>query len=152
MRDLCAGCHGQMGNDKAESYHHNLDDELSCLNCHNPHAANGDALLAAKQVDLCMSCHFQKPEFDKPKDQYITHEAQACSACHQPHGSENSLLLKSLDVDLCKSCHSGAHQSAHPIGAEAIDRRTGQAMTCLSCHQSRDKAWASKQAKKVHKK
>ena len=24
--------------------------------------------------------------------------------------------------------------------------------TCLSCHQSRDRKWASKQAKKVHKK
>jgi predicted CXXCH cytochrome family protein len=133
VKQLCSGCHGQVGSD--ETYHHNLDDEASCLNCHNPHASNASPLLLSKQQDLCMGCHFNQPELKKPKAEYVTHGGQKCSTCHQPHSADNPKYLITESVDLCNECHAGAHKSSHPIGEEVIDHRTGKQMTCLSCHQ-----------------
>ncbi len=135
VKQLCNRCHGQIGGGDQVAYHHNLDDESSCLNCHNPHASNASQLLLTEQLDLCMTCHFNQPELKKPKKDYITHDGQECSTCHQPHGADNANYLITAGVDLCNECHSGAHKSSHPIGENVIDQRTGQTMTCLSCHQ-----------------
>jgi len=134
VKDLCQGCHGEMGG-KNLKYHHNLDDSRSCLNCHNPHASNVSELLRAKQQDLCLGCHFNGPELTKPKSEYITHNGQACTTCHLPHGADNDKYLKSVGVDLCTGCHEGAHRSSHPVGDDTIDPRTGKQLTCISCHQ-----------------
>ena len=89
----------------------------------------------ATQQTLCTSCHFKTGEFaDKSRASILTHDGMECTNCHTPHGSENARYLKSTDVDLCTGCHERAHSSSHPIGPDVIDPRTGEPLTCLSCH------------------
>jgi predicted CXXCH cytochrome family protein len=68
VNQICADCHDEMGED-----HHYLDadaadeypdgnfptvgDKLSCIGCHNPHAADEGALFAGPEDTLCSSCH-----------------------------------------------------------------------------------------------
>jgi predicted CXXCH cytochrome family protein len=69
---------------------------------------------------------------------YSKHPATAdggrCTACHAPHESDQRPLLKAARADLCKECHKSHSQFAHPYGPNVLDPRTGQPMTCLSCH------------------
>ena len=113
---------------------HNLTDEKSCINCHNPHASQGSGLLAAEQKVLCMRCHFVE-DLEKPRDEYITHDGLDCSNCHTPHGSENEMYLATDRIKMCESCHADAHVGSHPVGEDVIDQRTGKSLDCLSCHQ-----------------
>ncbi len=133
IKELCIRCHRGATEFEKERFHHNLDDARSCVNCHNPHASNTGSMLAAKQPILCMKCHFNTPEHGG-KSQYITHNGIDCTTCHKPHGADNRKYLKSLDVDLCLGCHEAAHRSSHPVGPDVIDKRTGEPVTCLSCH------------------
>lgn len=134
IRPLCGDCHSEAEDFAKFEYQHNLDDERSCANCHNAHASNSQALLAADQATLCMKCHFNEPE-RKEKAAYVTHDGMDCSNCHSPHGSDNARYLNSLTVDLCVHCHEADHTASHPVGPEVIDARTEKPVTCLSCHQ-----------------
>jgi predicted CXXCH cytochrome family protein len=133
VKTLCIDCHRGIESFERATYHGHLTHGESCLNCHNPHASNAGALLAAEQKVLCMRCHFNEPG-RKDKKEYLTHGGMECSECHTPHGSENARYLTSVDVDLCARCHPRAHQVSHPVGPDVIDRRTGDPVTCLSCH------------------
>ena len=131
---LCLGCHDEFGEEFEKAFHGHLSMKGSCVNCHNPHAADDRALLADEQSRLCMRCHFTEAVRGE-KDHYLTHSGMDCDECHLPHGGDNPRLLRSLDIDLCLRCHEDAHSGSHPVGAEVIDARTGEAVTCLSCHQ-----------------
>ena len=63
------------------------------------------------------------------------HQVPVCIECHQPHGNEDAQLLLTRSSQLCAGCHESAHRVSHPIGEEVIDPRTGESVTCLSCHQ-----------------
>jgi predicted CXXCH cytochrome family protein len=126
-------CHRGVEEYGKTEFHAHLDTEESCLACHNPHASNAEALLAAEQRVLCMRCHFNE-EGRRDKETYVTHGGMDCSNCHTPHGAENPKYLATLDVDLCSRCHERAHRVSHPIGPDIIDPRTEMPMTCLSCH------------------
>jgi predicted CXXCH cytochrome family protein len=133
-KDLCTQCHKEIGEGlQTKPFHHNLDDPKSCLNCHNPHASNPQHLLLAEQKVLCMRCHFNDTG-TKDKASFITHGGMDCSNCHAPHGADNEKYLKAADLDLCFGCHESAHKASHPVGPGVIDKRTGKAVTCLSCH------------------
>ncbi|HUU44691.1 MAG TPA: cytochrome c3 family protein [Acidobacteriota bacterium] len=136
VKTLCFRCHASIRTEADQAFSHNLNDERSCLNCHNPHAAAGTALLSAKQEMLCLNCHFKGSEYaGKSRTSLLTHDAMECTTCHQPHGSDNGRYLISTDSDLCAGCHERAHRSTHPIGPDVIDQRTGKPLTCMSCHQ-----------------
>jgi len=81
-----------------------------------------------------MKCHFTEvPSKDKSK--FITHDGQDCTICHTPHGADNERYLANDNpTDLCNTCHSDAHKNSHPMGEKAIDPRSGEPITCLSCH------------------
>ena len=135
-KKLCLKCHKSVvDNDLA--YHHNLDDDKSCMNCHNPHASAGEHLLKDTQPNLCMSCHFNDKDSKlKPKEEYITHDGIDCANCHLPHGANNPRMLKEeMGIDLCVNCHTGSHSASHPLGEKVIDPRNNKPVTCLSCHQ-----------------
>jgi predicted CXXCH cytochrome family protein len=127
-------CHRSQASFKTASFQHNLTSEQSCVSCHNAHAANGEHLLARSQVELCMGCHFNDVKSGE-KASYITHDGLECVNCHLPHGSQDSQLLKTRDPQLCAGCHEAAHRVSHPMGPEVIDPRTGEEVTCLTCHQ-----------------
>jgi predicted CXXCH cytochrome family protein len=133
VKTLCIECHRGVESFEETKFHGHLTQGESCLNCHNPHASNAGSLLAAEQQVVCMRCHFNEPG-RKPKSEYLTHDAMECSNCHTAHGAENSKYLVTTDVDLCSRCHERAHKVSHPVGPDVIDQRTGEAVTCLSCH------------------
>jgi len=138
VTDLCYKCHRAIKNDNMElAYHGHLEGDKSCSNCHNPHTSSAEFLLAADQSVLCLRCHFNDPQH-KNREAYLTHDAMDCSMCHAPHGADNESYLKTLDVDLCVECHGAAHATSHPVGEGVIDARTGQELTCLTCHQLHD--------------
>jgi predicted CXXCH cytochrome family protein len=58
----------------------------------------------------------------------------SCSACHAPHSAAHAPLLKADRGALCAKCHGDHSQFSHPFGANVLDPRTKQPMTCLSCH------------------
>ncbi len=41
-------------------------------------------------------------------------------------------------VELCGSCHDHEHGINHPLGLETRDPRSGDPMSCLSCHSMHD--------------
>lgn len=134
VQELCLRCHRGVQEFETKTYRHNLDQEDSCGLCHNPHASPTNSLLAADSTILCMRCHFNEPG-PKAKSDFLTHDGMDCLECHLPHGAENPTYLKSIEVDLCAGCHEAAHRASHPVGPEVIDARSGEAVTCLSCHQ-----------------
>lgn len=134
VKTLCGKCHQAVLKQASAVRRHNLDDERSCLNCHNAHAASAPSLLAAEQKDLCFRCHFKGDAYKGKKETYLTHDGMECSNCHTPHGSDNAQYLVSTGLDLCVGCHADAHKGSHPVGAGILDPRTKAEMTCLSCH------------------
>jgi predicted CXXCH cytochrome family protein len=135
IKSQCGACHAQIAALAEKPHAHNMNDQRSCMNCHNAHASATTSLLAAPQTTLCMRCHFNdQTHRDKGLKAFLTHNGMECSTCHTAHGSDNAQYLKSLDVELCVDCHAGAHTASHPIGPNVIDKRTNAPLTCLSCH------------------
>jgi len=134
VQELCLRCHLGVAEFEQARHHHNLDDPRSCLLCHEPHAAAGSRLLAAEQTTLCLRCHFDEAVDPEQRRHVLTHEGMTCTECHLPHGADNTSYLKTRQVELCVGCHDRAHQASHPVGPEVIDARTGESVTCLSCH------------------
>jgi predicted CXXCH cytochrome family protein len=68
----------------------------NCLNCHNAHGSNYEALLASRRPRLCQQCH------EAGRHQTVAGEAtsflvlnRGCSNCHaQVHGSNHPSGLK----------------------------------------------------------
>ena len=135
VQKLCERCHRDAVEFRTSTYTHVLDTDESCAACHNPHASNVSALLSNSTDVMCQQCHFEGPGFEKAKAEYLTHASMDCAECHTPHGAENVLYLKDSDGDFCATCHENAHRVSHPVGPEVIDARTGESVTCLSCHQ-----------------
>jgi len=135
IQDLCLRCHRGVADYREQTYQHIMPEPRSCDECHNPHASNSGDLLAAPQSQLCMRCHFNEADRNKPKAEYVTHDGMDCSECHTPHGGQNPRYLRVEGGTICAGCHEDAHQVSHPLGEDVIDPRTGEAVTCLSCHQ-----------------
>jgi predicted CXXCH cytochrome family protein len=124
---LCYDCHT---NFKAEmagagSRHKLLSEsDRSCMECHDPHAANQEYHLKKPAQALCMSCHDERPEqtakVDMPSlmsvgtdHQYLklsskyVHEPakKSCLICHDAHASPFPKELRVSMRDLCMDCH-----------------------------------------------
>jgi len=87
--------------------------------------------------------------------------SKSCIQCHMPKATKNAISVASYtgdlrthifkintdaDADMFQVVEEMGKKSTFAKGFVTVD------FTCLSCHQSRDREWASKQAKKVHKK
>jgi predicted CXXCH cytochrome family protein len=100
---------------------------------------------ASGERELCLSCHQEMKKLFASA--YSKHPLKAdggrCTACHAPHESDKKPLLKAARADLCKGCHQTHSQFAHPYGPNVLDPRTGQAMTCLSCHNPHASSFAA---------
>jgi predicted CXXCH cytochrome family protein len=120
---LCYNCHTNFKAEMAgaKSRHKLLDkSKQSCMECHDPHAANQEYDLKKPAQELCVSCHDEPPKGDAPlltsdgtNRQYLrlsskyVHEPskKSCLICHDAHASEFPKELRVSESDLCKGCH-----------------------------------------------
>lgn len=135
LASVCADCHDS-DNDFATAHNGGRSAEKSgsidvCLDCHSPHAGYTSLLVRDNQRDTCLQCHARE-EFTRP----VVHAAldEGCASCHDVH-MNNTAVLKGTGVDaVCYTCHDDQKDHAHPVGQEYKDPRTGEPMTCVSCH------------------
>ncbi|WP_456433492.1 cytochrome c3 family protein [Thermosulfuriphilus sp.] len=121
---LCISCHKKLDPEvittiEGAKYRHPSVEAGRCVDCHQPHTSNYEALLKDFEGDLCFSCH--KDLAAKVRKAQFLHgpvQEGTCDACHNPHGSAFSrLLVRSFPAgflndyspgkyDLCYSCHN----------------------------------------------
>jgi predicted CXXCH cytochrome family protein len=124
---LCYNCHA---NFKAEmagagSRHKLLSQSnRSCMECHDPHAANQEYDLKKPTQELCVSCHDEPPkqttqgdallltsdgsdlQYLKLSSKYVHEPARkSCLICHDAHASRFPKELRVSIHDLCMDCH-----------------------------------------------
>ena len=99
--------------------------QLTCIHCHNPHAAIGPAWKNSVQQDdaLCLSCH-KEYEQAEPRAQHTHHALSAgvsCMDCHMPRINEglehvvrthsiysptNHEMIENNHPNACNLCHT----------------------------------------------
>jgi predicted CXXCH cytochrome family protein len=116
-----------------------------CLVCHTPHASNERGLSRGDERAICLGCHatIQRTVASSRTIHPLKAEKGKCSVCHEPHQTSNRRLLARSDQDLCRKCHTSHAQFGHPIGSNVLDPRTGQPLSCLSCHGPHGTGWTS---------
>ena len=121
---LCISCHKRLNPEviatiKEAKYRHPSVEAGRCVDCHQPHTSNYEALLKDFEADLCFSCHKDLGQ-EVRNAQYLHGPVQdgTCDACHNPHGSAfRRLLVRDFPpgfltdyhpgkYDLCYSCHN----------------------------------------------
>ncbi len=162
----CEGCHqrGGIGQRPLEESglvrHHEQINELklgahkglSCLNCHNPHKKGSQAKYN------CTICHSQL--YHEFKTSIHGLAEIKCFECHMPRISQKAISRVSYigevrshlfkinvdpDAEMFKTIEEDGRQSTFTKGFITVD------YVCLTCHGSRDKAWAVENAKGFHK-
>jgi predicted CXXCH cytochrome family protein len=132
--DSCLACHPEVSEQMASSHNHLVRyKDNGCMACHSPHAGDDKRLLKGKERHLCGQCHeatFKRYETSAYKHQMT----DACNNCHAPHGSNHPAMAKAPINEVCNACHGQHGIFTHPIGEKILDPRTGQMMTCISCH------------------
>jgi predicted CXXCH cytochrome family protein len=132
---LCGQCHEQQVEEsKTGPFTHVSAGGGRCTDCHNPHSGDSDSLLNTNIQAVCLECHDPGGASSKEPGRFVTHSDLDCSACHAPHAADRPLMLKVDSVELCGECHTHQHGVRHPLGEETRDPRSGDPMTCLSCH------------------
>ena len=130
--DLCIMCHDGMEAAAAgdlEAPHAPVAD--SCLNCHQPHAGDRDALLTLPKTELCAQCH-DIGDLAEAHGGQITATVD-CTSCHSAHGSANEkLLVASIQHapfadGMCEVCHRA------PFAGRIRLRARGEKV-CTACH------------------
>ena len=132
--ETCLRCHEEIREEVLALHSHLLDQEgCSCTACHSPHAGDTASLLKGSQKQICRSCH--KDTFNNYQDKlYIHTEPFDCKECHAVHGSSHLAMLKDGGNKTCSRCHETQGKFTHPIGEKVLDPRSGQIVTCVSCH------------------
>jgi len=135
--DACLLCHPEVSEQMASSHNHLVRyEENGCIACHSPHAGDDSRLLKGKERHVCGTCH--AATFARYEEQEYKHTmTDACNNCHAPHGSNHPAMFKAPINQVCSECHGQHGVFTHPIGETVFDPRTGQMMTCSSCHASK---------------
>ena len=102
--DSCKDCHQTVyAQFQLPSHHPVKEGHMSCVGCHDPHAATESQLKTTMRLnDLCYTCHQSK------EGPFIFEHApvvEDCSLCHTPHGSVANNLLTVNEPTLCLQCH-----------------------------------------------
>ena len=130
---LCADCHADVLTSFTFNERHRLaEGVVSCVSCHDPHAAAPPALVAHPGDGMCSDCHG-----DKTGPFVFEHGAQrveGCEACHEPHGGPNRFLLtRQQEGALCYECHLTVPQF-HVGFAPGAPPRFDEDTVCTNCH------------------
>ncbi len=132
--EVCFGCHGPVKKEMLRTHSH-LTSRTgnSCMNCHFPHTGDAKTLLRGNQGQICRTCH--QGTFERYKESPSRHpDIDHCTSCHEPHGSRHLAMLKGNGNDVCIRCHEDQGKFTHPVGPNVLDPRTGQMVTCSTCH------------------
>lgn len=132
--DTCLSCHPQVSEQMASSHNHLVRyGNNGCMACHTPHAGDDKRLLKGKERHVCGACH--DATFIRHETADFSHQkTEACNDCHAPHGSNHPAMMRGPINNVCGDCHGHHASFSHPIGDQVFDPRTGQVMTCGSCH------------------
>jgi len=134
--ELCGTCHeDQVEESRAAAFPHVSAGGSRCTDCHNPHTGDGESLLRDEEQSLCLGCHDPGGAKSGQSGRYLTHgDDLPCTTCHEAHGGAELLLLRGGPVEVCAECHTHEHGIRHPLGEGTRDPRSGNPMSCLSCH------------------
>jgi predicted CXXCH cytochrome family protein len=124
---LCYNCHSNFKAEMAAAgSRHKLlsESDRSCMECHDPHAANQEYDLKMPAQELCVSCHDEPQEqvakgdtpplmsggtdlqYLKLSSKYVHEPAKkSCLICHDAHASQFPKELRVSMRDLCMDCH-----------------------------------------------
>jgi DmsE family decaheme c-type cytochrome len=134
--EQCGKCHinAKLSAHQASS-HPLTTGQMGCTDCHKPHDANTDKLLAADSVnETCYQCHSEK------RGPFLwQHDpvADSCINCHRPHGSNQPALLSQRAPFLCQTCHSAqGHPSINHAAGLAQQKASVFLLgkSCTNCH------------------
>ena len=140
-KDLCLSCHIKSTSRYEYVYDdvHVKDAQNPCVVCHDYHAST-QKNLTKKESTLCLKCH-QSTErrTEAMMDSFKSSSCEPvrerrCFECHLPGHSSRPLSFRADDIPLCARCHASQHKISHPLGPDVKDPRTGQPVTCNSCH------------------
>ena len=130
----CLRCHEEVSSGMHAVHSHLTgSSENTCVTCHSPHAADSRILLKGTQEQVCYSCH--EDTLGRFRDKLYKHSgAEECSDCHDVHGSNELAMLRGDGNQVCERCHETQGEFTHPVGDKVTDPRSGQMVSCLSCH------------------
>ena len=111
--------------------------ELSCLNCHSPHAPdpNDQLIIVPGRDEPCLGCHAPDDYADGKHTRHAAGSPGArCMNCHMPHTSYG--LLKAV--------------RSHSITSPSVssDLEVGRPNACNLCHLDRTLAWTADRLEK----
>ncbi len=127
--ELCLSCHRLERKGLTQrSSHPLLEEKMTCVSCHDPHAGSEKLVKADSVNDLCYSCHQEK------RGPFLWEHSpvrEDCQTCHAPHGSNHEGLLVARANQLCQSCHlQGRHQTVAGFETAMWNVNRG----CVNCH------------------
>jgi len=132
----CLRCHEAVAAGMLARHSHLTGkEENKCVACHSPHAGDEKNLLKGSQLHVCRSCHADT--IARYEDKLYRHpevKAGVCTSCHEIHGSNKLAMLRGDGNTICTRCHETQGKFTHPVGEKVMDIRTGQMVTCISCH------------------
>ena len=125
---VCMQCH--IGGRQAfwDGSVHDVRD-VSCIDCHSPHAKNQTYLRGANQFEVCGKCHKNvNAEIQQSSHHPLREGKMQCADCHNPHGTVADKLIEANDInEKCYECH------AEKRGPFLWDHAPVQE-NCMSCH------------------
>lgn len=127
---LCLDCHDE-GEGSFADVHPGGVKKGSCLDCHSPHAGYESLFAKRDPTSVCFRCHNRAAFARKNK-----HEALGlgCTSCHDLHDMGSADTKGDGVMELCGQCHEESMKHTHPVGKGYIDPRSGETLTCTSCH------------------
>lgn len=134
----CLACHEE---DVAGNWRHALHmfNNLTCVTCHDIHAAEDRVLFAPQQAEVCTTCHKAQKSGIHDLGQDIS-EDPPCSLCHNPHDHESATTrMRENQSQGCVYCHDQQQMD----GLAAINNKAGNyhrvmadpAHSCIDCHE-----------------
>jgi DmsE family decaheme c-type cytochrome len=133
VAELCYGCHLEK---RAEfmlpSRHPVNENQMTCLDCHNPHGTDTDSQLVEYTIkEVCTNCHSEKEGPFVYEHADVTDD---CTNCHFPHGSVNDNLLTMRMPFLCKQCHAEHRLPADTNDLTELQTKQRFFYRCTDCH------------------
>ncbi|MBB1427072.1 DmsE family decaheme c-type cytochrome [Shewanella sp. SG44-2] len=132
VNDTCTSCHTQQKSDMNKRSSHPMKwDQMTCIDCHNPHGSMSESALNHATVnDTCYSCHGEKRGPVLWEHAPVT---ENCANCHNPHGSVNEAMLTQRAPQLCQQCHMDDGHASRVVQQSGSDV-FGGGKSCLNCH------------------
>ena len=132
--EFCLQCHTeQVGDFRMPFRHRVLEGQITCGDCHDPHAGPADTGWNGMN-ETCLACHV---EMAGPF--VFEHEGVAdedCTVCHRPHGSMHDKLLTSDGNTLCLQCHFDIVSIVGDLGDDDAFPHGEVTQPCANCHGS----------------